>query len=355
MAVLIAGTVALLQVIFLALLLAFLIVRRAYDRRQRAAFEVGKGELAAPLRAWLVAGAHADPVVAALRAMPGGTAVGYLALLARQTIPQANRDELAVALRGEAWLDKALRQAHSRWWWRRLEAARALSIMAETEHRDVVLKLFFDEHPAVQVAAAGALPHVADPFVIGKVLDRLDGLPKVVRHYVTAVLQRSRSLVGPALAARIERGSHFAPLAAWIELAEAIADPDTVAASLTRIEHPSVAVRRAIAKALRRYPSQATEAALVQLLADKDATVRAAAARTLGELGSRGAVPALARMLSDGVWMVRVRAAVSLAQLGERGRAALRVARAGEDRFARDMATMVTGLTEGAILEMGDA
>jgi HEAT repeat protein len=287
--------------------------------------------------------------------MPGGTAVGYLALLARQTIPEGNRGELAVALRGERWLGLAVKQANSRWWWRRLEAARALSIMAEPRHRDMVLKLFFDEHPAVQVAAAGALPHVADPFVIGKVLDRLDGLPKVVRHYVTAVLQRSRALVGPALAARIERGSHFAPLAAWIELAEAIAEPDTVAAALTRLEHPSVAVRRAIAKALRRYPSQATEAALVQLLSDKDPTVRAAAARTLGELGSRGAVPMLARMLGDGVWMVRVRAAVSLAQLGERGRAALRAARAGDDRFARDMATMVTGLTEGAILEMGDA
>jgi hypothetical protein len=60
-------------------------------------------------------------------------------------------------------------------------------------------------------------------------------------------------------------------------------------------------------------------------------------------------------MLSDRVWLVRVRAAISLAQMGERGRAALRAARAGDDRFARDMATMVTGLTEGAILEMGDA
>ena len=82
---------------------------------------------------------------------------------------------------------------------------------------------------------------------------------------------------------------------------------------------------------------------------------RSAACRTLGELGSRNCVAALAPMLSDPIWLVRVRAAVSLAQLGERGRAALRTARAGQDRFARDMATMVTGLTEGAILEMGDA
>ncbi len=355
MAVLIAGTVAIIQVAFLALLLAFLLVRRAYDRRQRAAFEAGKLELSVPLRNWLVAGGHPEPLVTVLRQMPSGTSVGYLALLARQTIPDANRDELAAALRGERWLRLALRQARSRWWWRRLEAARALSIIADPSDRDAVLRLFFDEHPAVQVAAAAALPRVADATVIGKVLDRLDGLPKVVRHYVTTVLRRAQGEVGPALAARIERGSHFAPLAAWIELAEAIAEPRAVAAALTRVDHPSAAVRRTIARALRRYPHPEADAALVTLLADKDPSVRSAAARTLGELGSRSAVPSLVPMLSDGVWLVRVRAAVSLAQLGEKGRAALRAARAGDDRFARDMATMVTGLTEGAILEMGDA
>ena len=65
----------------------------------------------------------------------------------------------------------------------------------------------------VSVAAAGALPRVADAALIGTVLDRLDGLPKVVRHYVTTVLRRSRALVGPELAHRIDAGTHFAPLA----------------------------------------------------------------------------------------------------------------------------------------------
>ena len=63
---------------------------------------------------------------------------------------------------------------------------------------------------------------------------------------------------------------------------------------------------------------------------------------------------ALAPLLADRVWLVRLRAALSLAQLGERGRAALRVANEGNDRFAREMATMVSGLTDGAVLELGD-
>ena len=97
MAVFVAGVVAIVQFAFLALLLAFLVVRRFYDRRQRASFEAGRGEVAIPLRAWLVGDAHPAPVVAVLRRMPRGTAVGYLALLARQTIPDTNRDELADA------------------------------------------------------------------------------------------------------------------------------------------------------------------------------------------------------------------------------------------------------------------
>lgn len=355
MAVFVAGIVAIVQFAFLALLLAFLVVRRFYDRRQRAAFEAGQGEVAIPLRAWLVGSASPAPVVAVLRRMPPGTAVGYLALLARQTIPDSNREELADALRGEPWLAAAVRQSSSRFWWRRLEAARALSLVAEEKDRAIVLALFFDAHPAVQIAAAGVLPRVADAELVGKVLDRLDGLPKVVRHYVTTVLRRARALVGPLLASRIDKASHFAPLAAWIELAEAIDDPAALRAALRRAEHPATPVRRSVARAMRRFPSQEAEEALVRLLGDRDASVRAAACRTLGELGSRNCVAALAPMLSDPIWLVRVRAAVSLAQLGERGRIALRTARAGPDRFARDMAAMVTGLSEGAVLEMGDA
>ncbi len=349
------GVIGVVQGVFLVLLLLFLVVRRAYDRRQRAAFLAGRGGITVPLRAWLVAGAHPEPVVRAIRALPRGTAIGYVSLLARQTIPEAQREELADALRGEAWIAAAIGQRRSRFWWRRLEAARALSLVGEARDRAAVDALISDPHPAVQVAAISALPRVADAAVLGSVLDRLFRFPKVVRQYLTAVLRQTRHVVGPALALRIGQGTELAELGSWIELAEAIDDHDAIAAAMLRADHPAEGVRRAVARALRRRPGPDALHVLNGLLADRAPSVRAAAARTLGELGATASAPLIAPSLSDPVWVVRLRAAIALAQLGERGRATLRAAREGDDRFARDMASMVNGLSDGALLELGDA
>ena len=150
------------QGIFLVLLVVFLTIRRSYDRRQRAAFVAARGAIGQPLRAWLVSGAHSEPVVRAIRALPRGTAIGYVSLLARQAIPEAQRAELAESLRGEPWIDSAMAQRGSRLWWRRLEAARAIALVGEARHREAIEALVADPHPAVQIAALSALPHIAD-------------------------------------------------------------------------------------------------------------------------------------------------------------------------------------------------
>jgi len=354
-AAVVLGVVALVQGAFLLLLVAFLTVRRRYDRQQRAAFDAARAGLDVPLRNWIVAGAHPEPVVNALRALPGGTAIGYVSLLARQTIPPAQRDELAEALRGERWVVRAIAQSSSRYWWRRLEAARALSIIGTYRDRDAVLALLRDEHPAVQIAAASGLPRVADTATLGRVLDGLFTFPKVVRNYVTSVLRQTQGLAGPALAVRIREGQEMSELTSWIDLAASLDDPGAIAAALVRADHPDAAVRRSVARALGRHPGPDAARALAQLAGDRAATVRAAAARSLGQLGAGTAAPVLAPLLTDAVWQVRLRSALALAQIGERGRAVLRTARAGSDRFARDMATLVSGLSDGAVLELADS
>lgn len=352
-AAVVLAVVGVVQLAFLALLFGFVMVRRRYDRERHAAYMAGREALAAPLRDWIVAGAHPEPVVWALRRLPRGTAVGYVSLLARQTIPEAQRDELAVALRNEAWIRSAIERRGSRFWWRRLEAARALGIVGTAADRAAVLALLRDEHPAVQIAAATALPRVADEATFGAVMDALFTMPKVTRTYLTGVLRQRAATAAAPLVQRIAAGGEAPELAAWIALAAALDDPRALAAALPHATHPSPSVRRTVARALGRFAGPDAARALADLVADADATVRAAAARSLGELGATGAVPLLAPLVGDPVWQVRLHAALSLAQLGERGRAALRAAREGGDRFARDMATMVSGLSDGAILELG--
>jgi HEAT repeat protein len=347
------GLIAVVQGVFLFLLVVFVAVRRGYDRHRRAAFVAGQAALAAPLRDWIVAGAHPEPVVRALAALPRGTAVGYVALLARQTIPLAQRDELALALRNEPWIEHALRQKDSRFWWRRLEAARALSIIGTARERAAVLALVRDEHPAVQIAAASALPRVADAATFGSVVDELDAMPKVVRQFLTGVLRQSAPIAAVALAQRISGGAEMPDLASWIDLASSLDDPRAVASVFEHVAHPSAAVRRAVARTMGHHAGPEAARALATLVQDSDWTVRAAAALSVGEVGAGATAPLVAPLVSDPVWRVRLHAALALAQLGERGRAALRAAREGDDRFARDMATLVSGLSDGAVLEMG--
>jgi hypothetical protein len=52
---------------------------------------------------------------------------------------------------------------------------------------------------------------------------------------------------------------------------------------------------------------------------------------------------------------VRFRCALSLALLGEAGRRALRAARERSDRYAADMAKLVSGLSDGAVIELAEA
>ena len=347
--------VGLLQAAFFLLLLVFLLIRRAQNRRTTGAVDLIRAGLTGPLRAWLVDGGEPEALLRELRRMPEESAVGFLALLAKQTLPVSDAQALRARLLQEGWVRAALARWDSRFWWRRLEAARALALMATPDDRDRVLRLLGDEQPVVQIAACAALPRVMDDIAIARILDGMERYPKVVRQGITLVCQPIAHLVGPALAERIATGQRRHEVATWIEFAEAINNIAALEAALTRVDEDFVAIRRTTAKALRRLPGRESEAALVRLLKDPDASVRAAAARTLGLIGVRGVVKPLTALLADPVWIVCVRAAVSLAQMGEAGKDALRAAREGTDRYARDMASMVSDLSEGALLDLGDA
>ena len=127
--------IGILQGVFLVLLAIFLGVRREVARVRRSAFVVTRNSLSAPLSEWIAGAGGVAPFVEALRQLPHRAALTVTGNLARTTIPPTERDVLAVALRNEGWVQRALSRANSRHWGQRLEAARALGLVGTPADR----------------------------------------------------------------------------------------------------------------------------------------------------------------------------------------------------------------------------
>jgi len=343
--------VAMLQGVFLTLLVAFLVTRRALHPGKRDRFAGARVALDEAVQRWLVAGGSVDDVRAAIRAIPAPARVGYVAHLARGLLPPAQRAALAHALRDEPWVRQALAGATDTRWSRRLETARALAFVGTEYDRRLLGSLLTDPHPAVSVAAVSALPGIADDILVAKVVDAYPGLPYVVRGFLDATLRDLRGEVERALRTRLGPNAPPRALARWIGLAEALDLLSVVEIAVTLHAHADARVRAAVARAARRLPRDATVQLLALMAADDDVTVRVDAVRSLGELGVQ-TVPFLTTSLRDVSWRVRRQSALSLAMLGERGRAVLREARNDPDPYVRDVASLVSGLSTGALLEL---
>jgi hypothetical protein len=350
--IVVLGVIAVIQTVFLVMLVAFLLARRWYDRDRRIAFTTGRDALAAPARNWLVADGSVEPVVAALAAFPPAAVVGYASYFVRGNVPDEKRAELGIALHDEPWMRRAVASASSPRWWRRIEAARAIALVGTAEDRATVRKLFEDDQPAVAIAAAACLPRVADAALVGAVLDRYPALPAMVRHYLVNTLGEMRALVEPELVARLRSHAPAESLAQWVTLAGSIVSGSALAVAARLASHESDAVRAAVAEALRRVPNEATMLALGVLLCDEVPVVRERAAASLGFIASPNALPMLQASIRDPAWAVRRRSALALAQLGETGRLAVRALTDDPDPYVANMATVVSGLSSGALLEL---
>lgn len=347
--------VATAQAVFVVMLGIFVFARRATLLRRSATVRRSRGKLSAPLARWLVGSAPMLPVQEALRALPRDAALVFASEIRDARVPRERHADFGAALRGEPWANWAIAGATQRRWWRRLDAARALGIVGTREDAEILEPLLDDTHAAVRLAATQALAAVDDPELVRIAVRHYPGEALAVRLFTTATLGTVWKLAeAPLRDCLMARDASGREIAAWLALAESLNLPSLRLAVTELASHADSDVRAAAARALRRYPHAGSLDALRTLLEDPQDFVRAAAAQALGALRAAEAEPQLERGLSDGAWWVRFRCALALALLGEPGRAALRRARQSRDPFARDMAVMTSGLSEGTVLELGD-
>jgi HEAT repeat protein len=349
------AAVAAVQGIFLVLLMITLGINRARRQRQRVVTTEAFHTISDALTRWLVEDHGPHEVVRALRGVPPEIGLEQVSLSMAARVSSERQVELVRVLRREPWVRSYLAASTSWRWTVRLRSARMLVAVGLPEDETRLLALLRDPHPAVQIAATAAIPRVATPLVVSTVLDQLPERPSVVQQMQMGALKSTRAVLIPNLRARLARdGASVAQLKVWIRLAAETGDPELLGIAAALYAHPSLEIRVAVARLMQSYFHPDAVPRLRHLLADESAAVRAAAAKSLGAIGATEAVDALQVAMADRSWWVRFRSALSLASLGEPGRQSLRQLRSGSDRYAKEMSTMVSGLSEGALAELSD-
>jgi HEAT repeat protein len=183
-------------------------------------------------------------------------------------------------------------------------------------------------------------------------MDGLSSASSAVRTYQLGVLGDYASLVGPMLLERIRPDAPPHKLYAYIHAAAELQDRECMTRVADLSTHPHPEVRVAVARVLRSKAGDAVHVKLLSMLRDPDWRVRAQAARGLSAIDDERTVRELARALTDANWWVRFRAGLALAVMGPLGRTALSDALANTDRYARDMAILVLGLSEASVAEL---
>lgn len=273
--------------------------------------------------------------------------LGYVALL----VIRRDRAALRNGVAASRPLDDL---ARSPLWWRRAEAARLSGSVARLGDRELLRRLLDDPHPAVQCAATTSLEPLVDAVIVGELLDRLPERSMAVRLQQSRLLNDALALTTPALLHRLSADASPRRLKSWIALVESIRSPALFARVAQLHSHPDPLIRLSVARALKRYRNPEAEEVLLIALHDHDWRVRAVAARSLGTLGNASAVPRLAVGMRDVRWWVRFRCGLALAQLGDEGRRTLVDARRDADRYAGEMATMISGLSPDSVLELAE-
>ena len=348
------AAIAVAQALFIAMLLALLVSRRlvAGIRSHRARQH---GELAnRTLGRWLSREVGDEHLLSNLQPLSFSHTSCFLQKASAQ-VGGADWERVADLVRGTRWFSTVRDRTHSRLWWRRLQAARALRVIVSDEETELVEALLRDEVVAVRRAAVCCLRRIESPALAEAALDMAAREPRVLRDQILETLARSRSQIVMALVDRLVSARETEELRTALRLSDLLRDPRLLPHVLSHAEDEDLEVRIAAARALASYPHPSASRALLARLADPAWQVRAQAAAGLGEIGAREALDHLDRALTDSSWWVRLRAALAARRLGRDGVAMLEARRPEDDRFAYEMARYVLELDAAAIAEYSGA
>lgn len=347
------GIIAVLQAIFLVLLIGVLLAERTVLNRRHEQLARDRRRFVSAMHRHVRYG-RSEEAEEVLRECPLAVISSVL-------------QSLAVQLGGDEWeriveivhesprMEEIRSRGSSRRWWRRLESARLLALLATEEDTELVHQLVNDRHAAVEIAAAGALDRIPSEQLVGAVLDRAVEAGGVVASYLIDLLCTNKSSLLSVLMHRLSEPRSDEELAMVMNLASELGIPSLIGYVAVHAEHENIEVRIATVRALGAFPHPVSSRALRLRLRDARWQVRAQAAAALGSICAIEAADELAAALTDTSWWVRLRSGLSLRRLGPTGSARLGAISPDADPFAYDMAQYVMGLSDSAMAEYSGA
>jgi HEAT repeat protein len=267
--------------IAIAVLLAFILVRRAwrsrlYRRRDARAVEIRAqwdaivdGRVAADQ--W-----RGDPLSAEI--------VETLLLDSLDEAGPTEADRLARALRRSGLLDARIHDARVRRGWRRRQALTSLGRMRAPEAIAAIAEALDDRSQTTVITAVRALGRIGCPGAAAPLLEHL-----VTRSEPLPTFPVQNALIGACRS-----------------------QPEVITPYLDRAAPD---VRRMLVRALSEIARGDMTDVLLRLTSDPEAEVRASSARLLTLAPLYVALPALNGLATDDEWFVRLRAIVALGQL----------------------------------------
>ncbi len=341
--------VAIVQGILLGGLIVLIILNRWFRLRRSTRLNPRREAIDASMRLWAAGTTPLAGVLVGLSRLPVPLAIDALVKWSAR-VPGERWRQLAQALEHHWWARLVRTNSTSARWWKRLETARFLSVVATPKDVNRLTQLINDSHPAVHVAAVASLERMENTSLTLAALDRLPRLAPTVQAYYAAMLLRSRPVVIEHLQNRLRRADDPG-LPRLAEFAARLGEPALRERLTALADHGDPEVRIQSARALGSFPHRESVAALKRLATDDAWAVRAQAVRSLGMITDVSTLPLVKAALRDNEWWVRLRAALALMRFAAAGRNALLEAEVGPDPFARAMAQLVLGLPAQALAE----
>jgi hypothetical protein len=320
-------------------LFIFIILRRMIVQRREGLFEAMYLRIEADVLKAIAGGDAESAIGVALRHQRHRKILIQVLIDFLEMINGRGKEVLKVIF-DHALRERSLKDLHSPFMARRLQATRLAGLFSSPPERALIVGLLKDR-PIIRLAAVNALVRFPDPESLGQVFQAFEqeSCPNI--HTYTNIIFGAGEKIEPFVKGYLQRPMPIEKLCLLIELTGTVPLPSLYPEIAAYAGHPEKEVRIKVAKALSRLMIPESYDTLEGMAGDQEWEVQAQALKGLGNLKNPSALVILTRGLYSPVWHVRYNAREGLLNLGPLGLRRLKeVARQKADRFASDMAIM---------------